>query len=135
MRVIGLLVAVVSLVMAEPLTCDVSEYRQQAGLAAVVRAGQLEVTWRGEPEQELRAIFASDAGRPVVAELAARKAGGAWVVLASKVVPQFEITSGKRRISNQQLAPLKALGRPITPEIIEKEKWNAFWDAPLEVPG
>ena len=23
----------------------------------------------------------------------------------------------------------------LTPEVIEKEKWNAFWDAPLMVPG
>ena len=35
----------------------------------------------------------------------------------------------------QQVSPLKELGVSLTPEVIEREKWNAFWDAPLMVPG
>jgi hypothetical protein len=135
MRLVTILMLIACIVAAEPLTCNLSEYSQQAGLSAAMRSGQLVLTWSGDRGQELRAIFASDSGQPQVAELAARKAGGAWVVLASSAIPEFEVVSGRRRISNQQLAPLKALGRPITPEIVEKEKWNAFWDAPLEVPG
>ena len=38
------------------------------------------------------------------------------------------MTTGMRRITGQQPQPLRALGREITPEIIEREKWNAFWD-------
>jgi hypothetical protein len=38
-------------------------------------------------------------------------------------------------MSEQQAGPLRDLKIPITPEVIEKEKWNAFWDAPLMVPG
>ena len=30
---------------------------------------------------------------------------------------------------------MKELGLALTPELIEREKWNAFWDAPLMVPG
>jgi hypothetical protein len=45
------------------------------------------------------------------------------------------VVSGRRRISEQQLSPLRALHIPITPELVEEEKWNAFWDAPLDVPG
>ena len=45
------------------------------------------------------------------------------------------MVSGRRRISEQQLEPLRKLGIALTPDLIEKEKWNAFWDAPLDVPG
>jgi hypothetical protein len=38
-------------------------------------------------------------------------------------------------MSEQQLAPLRDLKLALTPELIEREKWNAFWDAPLMVPG
>ncbi len=55
--------------------------------------------------------------------------------IARNLSPEFEVVSGQRRISEQQLAPLRALSIAITPELIEKEKWNAFWDAPLDVPG
>jgi hypothetical protein len=33
------------------------------------------------------------------------------------------------------MAPLRALGIALTPEVVDREKWNAFWDAPLMVPG
>jgi len=33
------------------------------------------------------------------------------------------------------MASLRALGIALTPEVVEREKWNAFWDAALTVPG
>jgi len=33
------------------------------------------------------------------------------------------------------LSPLRALGVEITPELIAEKQWDAFWDAPLDVPG
>src|SRR5260370_5410282 len=33
------------------------------------------------------------------------------------------------------MAPLRELKTELTREVIEREKWNAFWDAPLVVPG
>jgi hypothetical protein len=33
------------------------------------------------------------------------------------------------------MAPLRKLGVQFTPEVVDREKWNAFWDAPLMVPG
>jgi hypothetical protein len=119
----------------EPLACDLREYKAQAGLTAALSDDVLTLSWHGERGHELRASFAIRGGQPIIRELAARRSGGAWAVLGSDLQPEFEITSGKRRISNQQLQPLRALGRPITPALVEREKWNAFWDAPLEVPG
>ena len=45
------------------------------------------------------------------------------------------MVSGLRRLTNQQLDPLAGLGIKITPELLEREKWEAFWDAPLNIPG
>ena len=36
---------------------------------------------------------------------------------------------------HQQATPLRELGVELTPEIIEYNKWDPFWDAPLDVPG
>jgi hypothetical protein len=117
------------------LSCDISGYKAQDGLKAQMRAGLLEVTWQGAPREQLRAVFTIRDGQPVVQELAARKEAGRWIVLGGNLSPEFQITSGIRRLSQQQIAPLKELGVALTPEVIEREKWNAFWDAPLMVPG
>ena len=33
------------------------------------------------------------------------------------------------------MQPLRALGVEITPEVVDRERWEAFWDAPLDIPG
>ena len=116
--------------------CDLSAYKPQPGLTAANRAGVLDVTWNGERGESLRAAFTIRNGQPLVSELAARKSAGSWIVLGRDLSPEFEITSGVRRLSQQQIDPLvNELHVAITPEVVEREKWNAFWDAPLMVPG
>jgi hypothetical protein len=117
------------------LNCDLAGYKPQDGLKAQMRSGALELTWQGERREQLRAILSVREGQPVVQELAARKDGGNWIILGSNLSPEFQITSGLRRISQQQIAPMRERGIALTPEAIEREKWNAFWDAPLMVPG
>ncbi len=119
----------------QSLSCDMSGYKAQEGLQARERGGVLELTWQGDRRDQLRAEFQVAGGQPTVRELAARKNGGAWVVLGQNLTPEFEITSGVRRLSEQQMAPLRELGVKFTPDVVEREKWNAFWDAPLMVPG
>ena len=119
----------------QDLTCDLAGYKPQEGLQAQIRSGVLEVSWQGERGEQLRAQFAIRGGQPVVRELAARKSGGNWIVLGRNLTPEFEITSGVRRLSQQQIAPLKELNVELTPDVVEREKWNAFWDAPLMIPG
>ena len=66
-------------------------------------------------------------------ELAIRRAEGVWTTLATNVTPEFRVTSGVRRISNQQLAPLRGLGVKLTADIIDRFRWEPFWDAPLDL--
>ncbi len=120
---------------AQSLNCDLREYQPSEGLQAASHNGVLEVSWNGARGQQLRAGFSVREGRPVVTELAARKGAGNWIVLGRNLEPEFEVTSGKRRLSEQQMAPLRQLGIQLTPEVVDREKWFAFWDAPLMVPG
>jgi hypothetical protein len=120
---------------AQQFACDLSAYKVQEGLKADMRNGGLQLVWDGAKGQELRADFVVRNGQPVVEELAAKKPGGRWIVLGSNLIPEFQVTSGRRRLSEQQMAPLRQLGIALTPEVVEREKWNAFWDSPLMVPG
>ncbi len=131
-RSLMLLVAVTA---QAQVNCDLSGYKAQDGLKAQMKGGLLEVTWQGERKEQLRAAFTIRDGQPLVQELAVRKDAGGWIVLGSNLSPEFQITSGVRRISQQQVGPMKELGIALTPEAIDREKWNAFWDAPLMVPG
>ncbi len=114
--------------------CERSGYRAVEGITAESNANGVTLTWTGEANEQLRANFALRDGQPVVRELAARANGGAWVGLGSDLTPEFQVTTGKRRISPQQVGNLKKLGID-SPEEEDKRKWNTFWDAPLVVPG
>ena len=120
---------------ADSLTCDFSAYQAADGLTAELDQDLLTVMWEGDNGSMLLARFAVDAARPVIRELAVRAAGGQWATLGRNLTPEFNVTTGRRRITEQQLNPLRLLGVEITPELIEREKWNAFWDAPLVIPG
>jgi hypothetical protein len=117
-----------------PIRCDLNEYTSRSGLTAAVQGDVLTVTWAGQDDTELRLLFTINDGQPTLRELAVRS-GSAWTTIAENLVPEYRVTSGVRRMSEQQAAPLRALHVDITPEVIEKNKWYAFWDAPLEIPG
>src|SRR5580692_4838983 len=129
---------VLSAILCVPVAwgqCDLRDYKRIDGLSVETREGTLEVLWTGERGAQLRAGFIIRNGQPLVSDIEARKNGGKWVTLGKDLVPEFEVTSGKRRLSEQQMAPLRALGIALTPEVVEREKWFAFWDAPLMIPG
>ena len=115
-------------------TCDLTAYRTQAGLSAARSAGGVTVSWDGDAGVNMRARLAVEAGRPVIKEIAAITANG-WTPILSNATPEFTVVSGLRRMTNQQLDPLAGLGVPITKAVLDKEKWEAFWDAPLNLPG
>ena len=120
---------------AQTLNCDLREYHQADGLRAAMANNELQLTWQGERGEELRAAFAIRDAQPTIRELAIHRPGAAWSTLARDLTPEFDVVSGRRRLSEQQMAPLRALGIQLTPEVVEREKWNAFWDAPLQIPG
>ena len=97
--------------------CDLAGYQPSPGPTASLRGDALKVLWQGEGDEQLWVTFAVSNGQPVIRELSVRKGAGAWATLGRDLSPEFEVTTGKRRIS------------------VESEKWNAFWDAPLEIPG
>jgi hypothetical protein len=113
--------------------CDLSGYAAAAGFAAVNDAGGLTVTWDGSSRDEVRVRLAIVQGTPTMRDIGVRRKSGAWTTLASNVMPEYRIVSGVRRMSNQQIQPLRGLNVPITPEIINQDKWDAFWDAPLDL--
>ncbi len=119
---------------ADSLKCDATGYKAAPGLAAVVAGDLLTVTWDGDASDEVRLRLAINGGTPTIRDLAVRKkAAPQWNTLASNVTPEFRVVSGFRRMSNQQMQPLRGLNVAITPEIIERYKWDPFWDAPLSV--
>jgi hypothetical protein len=93
-----------------------------------------QLNWIGENGEHLTASFATPNGAPVITELSVER-GGKRMILAQNLTPEFDVVSGRRRVSQQQLNPLQLLKIAITPDVVEREKWNAFWDAPLELPG
>ena len=116
-------------------TCDFKDYKPADRLKADMQGGALQFSWQGERDQQLRAQFQIRDGQPIIRELAVRKGQGNWIVLGRDLTPEFEVTSGMRRMSEQQAQPLRDLKIALTPEVIDKERWNAFWDAPLMIPG
>src|SRR5690242_11790173 len=103
--------------VSQTLNCDMSGYRAADGLRAAAAGDSIELSWQGEHDAALRARFGVRDGRPVVRELAV---GGK--TLARDLTPEFEITSGRRRMSQQQIDPLKALGIALTPELVAREE-------------
>jgi len=120
--------------VAQTPNCNMQDWKQIAGVSVTASHGSVEVIWPGEQGQQNRARLAIRDGQPVVEELAAKKAAGAWIELGKDLTPEFQVTTGRRRISTTELDILKRLHND-TPEAEEQYKWNVFWDAPLEVPG
>jgi hypothetical protein len=126
--------ATTSTAMADSIKCDLAQYKAGAGLTATVEQNVLVVSWSGQAGADLRARYAIDSGQPVIRDLAIRKAGGQWATLGQNLTPEYRVTSGIRRLSEQQAQPLRAAGVELTPAVIEKNRWYAFWDAPLVMP-
>ena len=124
-------------IRAQSPACDLGDYKTTTGLTAASEPGGVTVTWDGAKEgdsaEELRLRLTINGTTPTIRELAARPKGGAWSIVASNVTPEFRVVSGFRRMSSQQLAPLGGLGVEITPAIVDADKWDAFWDAPLNL--
>jgi hypothetical protein len=56
-----------------------------------------------------------------------------WGIVGRDLGFEFRVVVGLRRISNQQLAPLRALGVDLAAEVVDRYKGDVFWDAPLDL--
>jgi hypothetical protein len=116
-----------------PLVCDVTAYAPTGGVTARVSGDVLLVQWPGAEDERLRLGLSIVDGRPTIAQLAIQGEGGPWTTVATDASIEFKITEGLRRISNQQLDPLRDLGVELTQDVVDMHKWDAFWDAPLDL--
>ena len=127
------LLFVTSALYADPLNCNLGRYKASPGLTATVAEDALVLTWDGDKDQEVRLRLTINRGTPTIRDLAVRRKAGQWATLAGNVTPDFRVVSGLRRVTEQQLQPLRQLGVEITPEVIDRIKFEAFWDAPLNL--
>ncbi len=123
---------------ADPLKCDIRSAAgpgapEVSGLEATQGRDVLTLAWNGDARQQVRLRLEVRSSVPTIRELSVRSAAGRWHIVAANVTPEFRIATGLRRISNQQLQPLRALGVELTSEVVDRYKWDAFWDAPLDL--
>jgi hypothetical protein len=123
-------------VHADPLACSLSAYNATAGLAAAVEGSTLTLTWDGDKNGEVRLRLSINSGTPTIQEVAVRSKGSSWATVATNLTPEFRVVSGYRRLDQEALPALKvAFNDEITQRLLDRYKWDAFWDAPLRVPG
>lgn len=115
----------------DPVKFNFEFYRPPPGLIAQVKTDTLIIDWQGENQNEIRMCFVVKDGTPTISELKITASNGSDFVLAKNVEPEFRIVSGIRRVTQQQTEPLEKLGVPLSIEVLNDIKWNAFWDAPL----
>jgi hypothetical protein len=120
---------------AQGLNCDLAQYKATTGLTATIEQDALVVTWAGQGGSEVRARYALQNGQPAIRDLAVRRRGGQWATLGQNLTPEYHVVSGLRRMSSDHIGAFKLAGFELTPELIAKNRWYAFHDAPLEVPG
>jgi hypothetical protein len=130
-----LLSLLISSANSQEMTCNLSHYKRLPGLSANVDKGTLSVVWEGDADNELRLQLTIKKGIPTIQDLALRGRGERWVTLAADLTPEFRVVTGVRRLPSEQITPLLSAKVKITPEVVEENKWDAFWDAPLRVPG
>jgi hypothetical protein len=138
MRILAVLIATslgVASAQADPLSCNLSEYKAVAGLTAAVDSNVLALTWEGDKNDDVRLRLAIAGGTPTIQDVAIRRKGGSWTTLAANLTPEFRVVSGWRRLDQEALPALKEAYGEVTQAILDKYKWDAFWDAPLRVPG
>ena len=118
-------------VLGQQVVFNTSDYQVQQGIDLSIVDSTATVTWDGQNNHEFLLRFNVVGGMPTFETLSVRSTKGAWKNIASYFQPVFNVVSGLRRVTQQQTEPLEKLGIPLTAELIDSIKWDAFWDAPL----
>ena len=130
---IAVLAAAPAPAAAQGLACALEGYEARSGRAVTLSPGGVELEWEGAGAERLRMSFVTRDGAPLIERLAISRGGGRWTSVAEGAAFELRIVEGLRRISNQQLVPLRELGVEITQEVVDRYKWDVFWDAPLDL--
>jgi hypothetical protein len=117
------------------LNCNLTQYKASAGLTSAIEGDLLTVSWNGQGTSQLRAQFAINGGTPTIHDLSVRRGTGEWASLGQNLTPEYRVTTGMRRMSDDQANAMSSLGIDMTQDVIDKYRWYAFWDAPLSIPG
>jgi hypothetical protein len=122
------------LAAAQPLTCNLHNYKPVDGINVQQTGNSLSLTWQDESNQLLRTQFTIRDNEPLIEAIEARTPNGQWTVLGRNLTPDFQVTTGRRRLSALMRRMLQAQGVD-TPAMESFQKWDSFWDAPLVIPG
>jgi hypothetical protein len=106
-----------------PLTCNLTQYQANTGLTTALEGDLLTVSWNGQGTSQLRARFAIDGGTPTVRDLSARRGSGEWAMLGQNLTPEYQVTTGIRRMSDDLANAFASLGIDVTQEVIDKNRW------------
>jgi hypothetical protein len=120
---------------AQASMCNLGGYKAAPGLTATVAGDALAVTWDGDANQEVRLQLTINNGTPTIKDLAVRHKGGTWATVATNLTPEYRVVSGWRRMDQEAYPELVAEFGKVDQALLDKYKWDAFWDAPLRVPG
>ncbi len=100
--------------------CDFDHYHARPGLTATREDDGAAISWTGEGQSRLRMQFSIVSGIPTIRELEIQNGAGAQrVTFGRDLTPYFTVTTGIRRTGH---------GLP------EENRWDVFWDAPLQNP-
>ena len=113
--------------------CNIDDFQASKDFQIESRSNGLEVSWSGSGEEQLKLLFGIEAREPIIRLLQSRQASAAWSTILTDSHIEYKVVEGFRRISNQQLVPLRSLGVELTDDIVERYKWDVFWDAPLDL--
>ncbi|MEX0619250.1 MAG: hypothetical protein WDZ76_09325 [Pseudohongiellaceae bacterium] len=117
----------------DAISCNLDDYRASADFQVGNNTGALTLLWNGAARQQLLLEMSVVDGEPRIASLDIRRADGSWTNALRDAAIEYQVTEGFRRISNQQLSPLRQLGVELTQEVVDRYKWDVFWDAPLDL--
>jgi len=119
--------------VSRALDCDFSAYQPASPIRVSDTIDGLSMSWPGSDDQQLQIGLALQDGEPVIAFLDIRSGSQDWQRVLTDARIEYTVVEGFRRISNQQLAPLRELGVELTQEVVDSYKWDVFWDAPLDL--
>ncbi|MDP1930228.1 MAG: hypothetical protein Q8L60_02080 [Gammaproteobacteria bacterium] len=118
---------------SQAISCNLDAYQSTSGIEVTSNTAGPLLRWRGTGDEQLQLQLTIVDGEPVIRSLQMRDDDIPWRTVLTDARIEFDIVEGFRRISNQQLVPLRALGIELTQEVVDRYKWDVFWDAPLDL--